>query len=216
MCHRVVGTAQHLGRCGQVSGVRLRDVEEIRGAAVADAVRSLYDEHAAGLFAYLARRVGRQLAEDLLAETFRAAIESYPTFNATRGSQRGWLFGIATNLLRRHWRTERRRLLALERSSSMDANGIDPLLSVAEGVARRLDAEVDAARVLAAVVELPAADRDLLILSGWERLNSTEIGEALNIAPATARSRLHRIRADLRTVIRSVPISSESGRGATP
>ncbi len=141
-----------------------------------------------------------------MAETFRAAIESYPTFDSTRGSEKAWLFGIATNLLRRHWRTERRRLLALERSASMSAEHIDPLLGMADGVANRIDAETDAARLLIAVVDLPVGDRDLLFLSGWERLTSTEIGQALEIAPASVRSRLHRIRRDLRKSIDS-PLS---------
>ncbi len=176
----------------------------------------MYDDHAGSLFAYFARRVGRELAEDLLAETFRAAIDSYPTFDHTRGSERAWLFGIATNLLRRHWRTERRRLLALQRSASIRAVDIDPLIGLADGVARRVDAETDAERLLSAVVDLPAEDRDLLFLSGWERLNSTEIGQALDIAPATVRSRLHRIRRDLRKTIDSPHISSESPEGATP
>ncbi len=182
----------------------------------AGSVRSMYTEHATSLFAYLARRVGRELAEDLLAETFRAAIESYPTFDSARGSERAWLFGIATNLLRRHWRTERRRLLALERSVSTSARHIDPLLGMADRVADRIDAESDAARLLTAVVDLPAGDRDLLFLSGWEGLNSTEIGQALGIAPATVRSRLHRIRAVLRKSIDSPPVSTESPEGATP
>ena len=182
----------------------------------ADSVRSMYDEHAASVFAYLARRVGRELAADLLAETFRVAIESLPNFDPSRGNEKAWLFGISTNLLRRHWRTERRRLLALERSASMSEQHIDPLLGMAEGVAQRVDAETDAARLLAAVVDLPADDRDLLLRSGWERLNSTQIGQALGVPPATVRSRLYRIRADLRTTIDSVSALSESPRGATP
>jgi RNA polymerase sigma factor (sigma-70 family) len=184
------------------------------GAADADAMRSLYDGHAAQLFAYLARRVGRDVAEDLLAETFRAAIQSYPTFDPSRGSEKGWLFGIATNLLRRHWRTERRRLLALERSSSAIA-GIDPLLGLDQGVADRIDAKADASLLLRAVVELSAEDRDLLILSGWEHLNSTEIGQALGIAPATVRSRLRRLRAELQAAIDPTVSSSELRAGAT-
>lgn len=186
--------------------------------AIGDAasVRSMYDDCAPALFAYLARRVGRELAEDLLAETFRTAIESRSTFDSTRGSEKAWLFGIATNLLRRHWRTERRRLLALQRSAAMTASHIDPLIGLAGGVAIRIDAETDAARLLQAVAGLSADDRDLLFLSGWERLNSTEIGQALGIAPATVRSRLHRIRADLRTTIDALPVSFESSRGATP
>lgn len=183
-------------------------------AAGVDAVRSLYEDNSRSLFAYLARRVGRDVGEELLAETFRAAIESYPTFDAARGSERAWLFGIATNLLRRHWRTERRRLLALERTNSTNATMIDPLLGIADGVANRVDAENDAARLLEAVVNLPAEDRDLLILSGWEHLNSTEIGQALDLAPATVRSRLRRIRADLQTNIDSFQDSPNSPSGA--
>jgi RNA polymerase sigma factor (sigma-70 family) len=182
----------------------------------AELVRSMYDEHAASLFAYLARRVGRDLAEDLLAETFRAAIESRSSFDSARGTEKAWLFGIATNMLRRHWRTERRRLLALQRSAGRAFQHMDPLIGTAEGAADRVDAETDAARLLKAVVDLPADDRDLLFLSGWERLNSTEIGQVLGIAPTTVRSRLHRIRADLQRTIEALPISSESPRGAMP
>jgi RNA polymerase sigma-70 factor (ECF subfamily) len=174
-----------------------RPDETHRVSGEVGAVRSLYDEHAACLLSYLARRVGSDLAEDLLAETFRAAIESYSKFDPARGTANGWLFGIATNLLRRHWRTERRQLLALERSASRTAPTLDPLLALADDVATRIDAEADARRLLRAVVELRSEDRDLLILSGWEHLNSTEIGQVLGIAPATVRSRLRRMRADL-------------------
>lgn len=208
---------QHLVHSGQVLEVgTLPSTYKTQRMAVpiADAMRSLYDDHSRILFAYLARRVGRDVGEDLLAETFRAAIESYPTYDASRGSEKGWLFGIATNLLRRHWRTEHRRLLALERSNSATASMIDPLLGIAEGVATRIDAERDATRLLEAVVALPAEDRDLLILSGWEHLNSTEIGQVLDIAPATVRSRLRRIRTNLQTTIDSFQDSPNSPAGA--
>jgi Sigma-70 region 2 len=79
-----------------------------------------------GIFAYLARRVGRTLSEDLLAETFRVAMESYSAFDQRRGSEKMWLYGIATNLLRRHWRTEQRRLLALTRSEGRSVRTLIP------------------------------------------------------------------------------------------
>ncbi len=173
-------------------------------AEAVDAIRILYDDHARSLFAYLARRVGRDLAEDLLADTYRAALESYRTFDSERGAERAWLYGIATNLLRRHWRTERRHLLALERSARLSSNEIDPLIAVADFVALRVDAASDVSRVLAAFVHLSADDRDLLLLSGWEHLNSTEIGQALGMPSATVRSRLHRIRTHLRDASGSI------------
>ena len=157
-------------------------------------MRSLYDEHGDALLSYFARRVGRDLAEDLLAETFRAAIESRASFDGRLGSRKGWLFGIGTNLLRRHWRSEKRRLLALERSAYESDVLVDPLLGDADRIATRLDAQGDARRLLTAVTELSPEDRDLLILSGWEHLSSTEIGEALGIGAGAVRTRLHRLR----------------------
>lgn len=164
-------------------------------------MRSLYDEHGDALLSYFARRVGRDLAEDLLAETFRAAIESRGSFDDRLGSEKGWLFGIGTNLLRRHWRTEKRRLLALERSADQSHVTIDPLLGDTDRIATRLDAISEAQRILIAVTELSPEDRDLLILSGWEHLSSAEIGEALGIGAGAARTRLHRLRANLRQVL---------------
>ncbi len=167
-----------------------------------ETIRAMYDDHARGVFAYLARRVGRDLAEDLLAETYRIALETYPRFDHERGTERMWLFGIATNLLRRHWRTEQRRLLAIERSAR-SAEHIDPLITVADGVATRVDAASDVVRLLDALTRLQPEDRDLLFLSGWERLNSTEIGQVLGVPAATVRSRLHRLRSDLRVAVES-------------
>lgn len=107
--------------------------------------RDVYSEHADGLFGYLARRVGPELAEDLLADTFVEAMASVSSFDPERGSVRTWLFGIASNLVRRHWRTEERRLRALARDAASPVTGIDPLLTVTS-VVDRVDAatEVDA------------------------------------------------------------------------
>ena len=72
-----------------------------------------------------------------------------------------------------------------------------------EGIASRVDAERDAAFILRAVAALRSEDRDLLILSGWEHLNSTEIGRILNVPAATVRSRARRLRSELQASVRS-------------
>lgn len=159
---------------------------------------AMYEQHADVLFSYLARRVGRDLAEDLLAEVFHSAIESYASFDSARGTQRCWLFGIASNLLRRHWRTEQRRLRALARHAAAPPTHIDPLLTVGDHVANAVDAAADADRVIEALAELSPDDRTLLFLSGWEDLNSSEIGAAMGMPATTVRSRLRRLRQHLR------------------
>ena len=158
--------------------------------AIAD-VRALYERYADDVFRYLARRLGDGLAHDLTAETFRIAIQRASSFDPTVGHPRAWLYGIASNLVRGHWRTEQRRFRAMERDARRDPSAAsDPLLDVD----RRLDASTTLAAVLALVADLPPEDRDLLTLFAWEGCSYAEIGEALGIPVGTVRSRLHRIR----------------------
>jgi len=178
-------------------------------------MNKMYRDHSGDLFAYLARRVGRQRAEDLLADTFRSAIESYATFESGPGNERGWLFGIATNLVRRHWRDEQQRLRTLKRSDLASRMGADPLVGVDDGTANRVDAETHAALLLAAVSELDPEDRDLLILSGWEHMNSRQIGDVLHIEPGTVRTRLHRIRQQLRSTLEAKTQPDPTTSGAS-
>lgn len=157
---------------------------------VAEGVRELYVVHAADLHRYAARRVGADLADDVLAETFRRAIESFDRFDPSAGSARGWLFGIATNVIGKHRRTEFRRLRATARAAAHAGPPSDPLLARTLS----LDAERELASVLAAIERLPGEDVDLLVLVVWEEMSSAEVAEVLGIPPGTVRSRLHRIR----------------------
>lgn len=65
-------------------------------------VAGLFDDHAAGLYRYLARRAGAAVAEDVLSQTFLVAVEQQDRYDPDRGGPRAWLYGIAANLLRHH------------------------------------------------------------------------------------------------------------------
>jgi len=166
-------------------------------AAVGDAAL-LYEEHVDAIHTYVARRIGRDLAADVTAETFRIAIDQRHSFDPARGSARAWLFGIATNLIRRHWRTEERRLRAMARSVPLGDQSGDQTGDSIDRVAERVDAGSDARAVLAAVAALESADRELLVLIVWEELRHDEVALVLGIPTGTVRSRLHRIRRQLR------------------
>jgi RNA polymerase sigma-70 factor (ECF subfamily) len=160
-------------------------------------MRSMYVANVGALHAYAARRVGRDLADDVTAETFRRAIESFDRFDPTLGTERAWLFGIATNVLRKHRRAELRRLAALAREHPCQVHGaaasLDPLLVVGP----KVDSERQLVDVLTAVAELAPDDYDLLVLVAWEGLPPIEVAAALGLPPGTVRSRLHRIRRQL-------------------
>ncbi len=61
--------------------------------------------HEIAVGAYLARRAGREAAEDLLGEVWVAAFESRRTYDQSFPEARPWLYGVALNRLRRYWRS---------------------------------------------------------------------------------------------------------------
>ncbi|TML43978.1 MAG: RNA polymerase sigma factor [Actinobacteria bacterium] len=154
---------------------------------------ALFDRHAGVLFRFLIRRVGRDTADELLGETFRIAFERRSTFDGRQPSARPWLYGIATNLVARHRRTEARRLRATARLA-----GAATADSPADVVAAAVDAREVWPAVMAGIAELPDGERDALLLYVWEEMSYEEVALALEIPVGTVRSRLNRARGRLR------------------
>jgi RNA polymerase sigma factor (sigma-70 family) len=144
----------------------------------------LYERHAPAVFRYLARRAGPPAAEDLLSEVFIAAVSASSRVVAhDSGSALPWLYGIALNVLRRHFR-EQQPGQGAARDLGMDWDAVDD----------RLDAWAERRRLRAALAGLSESDRELLLLVAWEGLTHAEAAAALGISPVAARSRLHRAR----------------------
>lgn len=150
-------------------------------------------EHFPPVYRFIARRVGAALAEDLAAETFATAFRRRATFEPARASLRSWLYGIASNLVRNHWRVEQ-HLLALDARLVPEAEAHDS----SDVVDQRVIAAMLAPRLAAALGLLSRDQREVLLLFAWAQLSHDEIAAALQIAPGTARSRLARARAVLR------------------
>lgn len=146
------------------------------------------------LYRYLHRRVGAAAADDLAAETFATAFRRWEQFEQSR-PLRPWLYGIAANLLRHHWRDERRKLRAYART------GIDPVLVNEESAIERVDAHALERTLAAELAALRPQDREILLLHAWAELSDQEIAEALSLPLGTVKSRLHRTRAHLRNRI---------------
>jgi len=148
----------------------------------------IFDRHFDAVHAYLARRVGRSVADDLAASTFTVAFERRGSFRREATTARPWLFGIATNLLRNERRAEQRAIESLAR--------IRPSPPVAGGE----DGE-SAAGLADALAGLDPGQRDVLLLYAWEELSYEEIAAALGVPVGTVRSRLARARAHLRAAL---------------
>ncbi|MCQ2000097.1 RNA polymerase sigma factor [Arthrobacter zhaoxinii] len=153
----------------------------------------LYDRHAPDIYRYAARRAGDFAAVDVMAETFLIAFERRAGFEGPSEAVRPWLFGIATNLLRRHHRAEARMLRALARNGGR-GHAADGL----EDVDAKIDADGDRSRIGAALHALAPIDREAILLYAWADLTYDGIATATGVPIGTVRSRINRARRKLR------------------
>jgi RNA polymerase sigma-70 factor (ECF subfamily) len=168
----------------------------------------VFDRHAAAIHGYIARRLGRDAADDLVAETFLVAFRQRGRYDPGQPSARPWLYGIATRLVSRRRRDEVRFFRAIART------GIDPAADpVAEPVAdegiRRADARTLHRQLAGALAGLAAADRDALLLVA-DGLSYAEAAQALGVPAGTLSSRVARARRKLRAGLGGVNPADES------
>ncbi|MFF3518705.1 RNA polymerase sigma factor [Streptomyces sp. NPDC004393] len=170
------------------------DAQLTRSAQDAAAFALLVEQYSRALHGYFARRVPGA-ADDLLSEAWLQAFAARGTFDPAVGTARGWLFGVARNVLSGHLRRAGR-----------DAGGPTPEVDDPwHAVDQRLDARALAPRLRRALADLPAEERELLLLVAWEQLTPSEAASVVGIPAGTARSRLHRARGRLREQLAPPP-----------
>jgi RNA polymerase sigma-70 factor (ECF subfamily) len=163
----------------------------------------IFDRYAPVVHGYLSRRVGA-MADDLMSETFLLAFRGRTGYTPGRAPVRAWLFGIATNLVRRHARDEERRYRAFGRA----AGHVETTAELGE-VAARVDALALRGVLADALAALPREDLDVLLLWTYPQLSYAEIAAALGVPVGTVRSRLHRARRKVRARLDDQRLSAE-------
>ena len=169
-----------------------------RSVEIPEAFEAIFDRHFDAVHRYLARRAGRQRADDLASQTFVIAFAARARFRPEFSDARPWLLGIATKLLANDRRAEQ-RLLETYGQLSGDARRVVQVSSPP-------DSDRD---VAAALAKLDPSQRDVLLLHAWGERSYEEIAGTLGIPLGTVRSRLARARANLQ-------IELEPGPAATP
>ncbi|MGX6605824.1 RNA polymerase sigma factor [Micromonosporaceae bacterium Da 78-11] len=177
------------------------DVDLIRASATdPEAFGRIFDRHARAIHHYVARRVGRSLADDLTAETFLIAFRGRDRYDPAQTDARPWLYGIAANLVRGRQRAEIRQYRALART------GVDPATAGHDDRVTARVAAADHVRALAAVLaKLSVREREVLTLISQAQLSYAEVAQALDIPIGTVRSRLHSARQRIRTALHDYP-----------
>jgi RNA polymerase sigma factor (sigma-70 family) len=155
----------------------------------------LFDRHAPAIGRYVARRLGPDAADDLVAETFLAAFRRRGRYDLAYGDARPWLYGIATRLIGRHRREEVRFFRAIART------GVDPAAEpVADEVTDRVAAQAARRELATALARLSQDQRDVLLLVA-SGLAYEETALALGVPAGTVSSRLVRARRKVREAL---------------
>jgi RNA polymerase sigma factor (sigma-70 family) len=155
----------------------------------------LFEEHAQPLFGFLIYRTGnRNLAEDLLADTFERALRGRRRFDPRRGSEKNWLYAIALNLLRDH----RRRREAEERALGRIDGG-----PPAED--RILETLADRDLMQGALATLSGEEREAIALRYGGDLTLPEMAKLTGEPLTTVKGRVYRALHKLREELTSRP-----------
>lgn len=160
-----------------------------------EAFAEIYRRHAAGVLAYFARAVGRSdLAFDLTAETFAAALLALPRYHAGPSPGKSWLFAIAHNRLvdaRRRGRAEARAREELGMQAII-------LSEQDESVLDQVIARLDGQRALEVVRELPDDQQDAVTARFVKDLDYPEIALEMQCSEQVIRKRVSRGLKELR------------------
>ena len=146
-------------------------------------------------------------ADDLVQSTLEKAVRNTGRFREGQ-DLRVWLFAILHNTFRSSMRENRSRR---DRETSWFEAGV-------HSVAGSQEVSAELSRVLAAIAELPAQQREVLLLVSVEGFSTDEIAYTMDIPVGTVRSRLARGREMLRRMLEhgstARPLSIVGGRDA--
>lgn len=164
-------------------------------AGRAAAFETLYARHHRAVFHFLLRALGdRPAAEDLLQEAFLRVYIHRTDYRPT-AAFRTWLFTIARNLLIDHVRQRHARpaLAREDPPATVPDPGASPL--------QHAQAQDLAARLQAAILRLPPAQREVLLLSRFAGLAHTDVAQVTGASPGAVRVTLHRALRALRNLL---------------
>ncbi len=154
------------------------------------ALRQLYEMHGRSLLRFsTAMCRSRQVAEDLVHDTFVALMREPFGFDPAQGTVYGYLCGVLRHRVSRHYR-QQKRWVALDTD-----DGHEPPAAESPNPADEIARSEITAAFRRAMLELPLQHREIIALCDLEELPYATVATVLDCPVGTVRSRLHRARA---------------------
>lgn len=160
------------------------------------------------IYGYVLRLIGPEDDEDVTQDVFLKAIGALPRFRG-EASLETWLFRIATNACRDHLRRKRWQRLLFLRKPEDEADPVDAAAAESDPVE---ESELRSA-VRAALRELPARHREIIVLRDVEGFSYEEIAAILGCSAGTVKSRLFYARARLAKRLQQMGFGTDRPQG---
>ncbi len=146
------------------------DILERAQAGDSEAFGLLYDHYLDAIYRFIYYKVfSREVAEDLVSDTFFKALKQLQSYNSSRGRFNSWLYQIARNTVVDYYRTKKENV------------PIDDIFDLGhdERTPDQLDTLASLAKVDGYLKSLPARQREIITLRIWEGKSFDEIATIL-------------------------------------
>lgn len=157
--------------------------------AAAEEFRAAWNSHHQRVRQYVGRRVAVDDVDELVASVFETAWRRWPDV-PTDSTQLWWLLATAHRFVGNYYRGRGRRGRLLIRVGAVTREGSDDISL----------ASIENVIVRDVLSTLTARDRDVLVLSVWDDLDTEAISLVLGITPSAAQKRLLRARERFKTL----------------
>ena len=158
---------------------------------------AMFREHYPLVLAFVSRRIDAARAHDVVADTFTTA---WRHFDRLPAQPLPWLYRVARNSLANEMRSDRRQARVAERIAGHRIEQTpDHAVSVVADTGLRQ-----------ALLRLSPADREALLLIGWEGLDNEAAATVLGCSTVTFKVRVHRARRRLAKLLTADETSAEA------
>jgi RNA polymerase sigma-70 factor (ECF subfamily) len=175
------------------------DMERLK-AGEDTALNDLMERHATAIFHFLHRMVGNEDdANDLAQETFARVFRARTSFRLNDKFST-WLYTIAANLARNHFRWRSRHPnVSLTAGTEDPEQSLENILPAQDAAPNEQALAAERAAIVRQEVSSLAEDlREAIVLCEWEERSVAEAATILETTPKAVESRLYRARKQLR------------------
>jgi len=165
------------------------------------AFKILFHRYERQIFNFILRYTGRrEIAQDLLQETFTRVWFAAHTFDQKGGNFRGWLFKIALNITRNEMSKKQYTYQFFE-LSELSGTTSEPTHPEAEQPDIKTE-HLDLKKMLfQAIGKLKPHLKEIIILKHYHQLKFREIAEMTDTPEGTLKARFHRAIAQLKALL---------------